>query len=495
MPFHTAVLVGAMTLGWGSPRPPLDVPATTPVWRAQTYIKVCSSVNAGTDNDVRVRLNSANSTWLDYSRDDFKAGSEFTYDLTLGAVHTFGDVTQLRISKSGSDGLCLKEIHLRLNDTKVFSKTFSGEWLDGTSTVLTIGSNELRGTAWHAYLVPTSASFRLGNGELESRIEAATGNAMRVPGQSKIGWENAPNEEDVTVSYVTATSATVDLDLRAKVDSWFDQNVDVDYRLNISCIVGEPTISTSHFRARLETGPIAGPLIWVLEVLQELGVENVAIAFAIHPALGAIAAVAPTIADSIVMPGGGGATSTMSVPLASAPLCPSTLAFESGTPQPLIPRASLRMAWSASQLKLIGQSMSCVNVPASDASAPTAKVIVEYFQTDGEFIRKTLSSVDANQSVAADKDRPIGVTYIGEDLQAMRTSHLDYALKWYSSPGVVVQPMLLAIQTTGACPTPAIIGRYTFSPIGKPGQYEFASRSENWVGVMTTSARLTVNTQ
>jgi hypothetical protein len=494
MSVQLAAIAAALSLGVG-PTPVPEVPASTPVWRAEAYIRVCGSNNAGTDNDVRIRLNGVNSTWLDYSRNDFKVGSEFTYDLTLGGVRSFGDVTQFRISKTGSDGLCLKEIALLLNGTKVFSKSYSGKWLDGNNTVLTIGSDELRGAAWNNYLPPTSADFRIGNGELESRIEAATGDAMRVPGPSKIGWENAPKEEDVTVSYLSKTSAIVDLDLRANVDNWTDQNVDVDYRINLACMLGEPRITTSNFKARLETGPITGSLLWIIDVLQDLGVEEVAVAFAIHPALGAITTAIAVIANAIAIPGADGGSPGMSVPLASAPLCPSTFEFEAGSPQGFIPRASLHMAWSTAQVMLIGRSMACVTAPSSDPSAPTAKVIVEYYETDGDFVRKTLSSGESDQTVTADKDRPIGVTYIGEDAQAMRTAHLNYDMWWYASTGAVVQPMLLAIKTNGACPTPAIIGKHRFSPIGKKGQYKFASRAENWLGAMTTSARLTVNTQ
>jgi hypothetical protein len=489
-----AALAAALTLG-RTPSLTPEVLASTPVWRAQAYVKVCGSNNAGTDNDVRVRLNGVNSTWLDYSRNDFQAGSEFTYDLTLGGVRTFGDVTQFRISKTGADGLCLKEIRLLLNGATVFSKSYSGKWLDGNNTVLTIATTELRGAAWNSYVPPTSADFRIGNGELESRIESATGDAMRVPGPSQIGWENAPSEEDVTVAYLTKTSAMVDLDLRARVNNWPDQNVDVDYRINLACMLGEPRITTSNFKAELETGPITGTLLWIVDVLQDLGVEEVAVAFAIHPALGAITAAIALIANAIPLPGSGGATPAMSVALAAAPLCPSTFEFEAGSTQGFLPRASLHMAWSTAQVLLIGRSMSCVNAPATDPSAPTAKVIVEYYETDGDFVRKTLSSGDADQTVTADKDRPIGVTYIGEDLQAMRTAHLVYDVKWWTSAGTVVQPMLLAIKTNGACPTPAIIGKHKFAPIGQRGEYKFAAKAENWLGGATTSARLTVNTR
>ena len=49
-----------------------------------------------------------NETWLDYARNNFEKGDIFAYDLNLGGIGEIDDITQLSISKTGSDGWCLR---------------------------------------------------------------------------------------------------------------------------------------------------------------------------------------------------------------------------------------------------------------------------------------------------------------------------------------------------------------------------------------------------
>ena len=491
---HIALLLAAVAFNGGAPAsgpptpPPLDV-ESYPVWRAQLTVLVCSpavSWNSGTDNDVRVKLNSANSTWLDYSRDDFEIGSEFTYDLKLNGVSRFSDVTQLRISKTGTDGLCLKKIVLHLNDSAVFTKTWaSGRWLDGS--VLDIPSAELRGASWNAYVAPTSADFRFGNAELESRIESVTGDALRTPGEEKLHWQQSPGE-DVKLLHVDSRTAMVDLDLRADVSGWPDQNVDVDFRLNLSCMLGKPRMTTSQFKAEADLGPITGPLVWIIELLQDIGLEGVAATFAINPVLGGITSIASIIAHALpdLPTGGGPPPVSISLPEA-APLCPELFQFERGAhDNGIFFKTSLHMAWSPTQLRLMREAMTCVAPPTADVTPPGATLIVEYREPDGDHKRKVVKVGDPDVTVTASRHHAIGVTYIGEDPEGVRKAHLDYDMN--------TGGLLLAINTTSLCPRQALIGTQRFEA-GTASIYEFAARAENWLGGSRTTGKVTVKTQ
>jgi hypothetical protein len=87
------------------------------VWRAQIILHTANTSHANTDDSVHVGLNagstavvpSGNGTWLDYGRDDFEGGDTFAYDLDLHNIHERSDVTQIYISKTGSDGWCIAD--------------------------------------------------------------------------------------------------------------------------------------------------------------------------------------------------------------------------------------------------------------------------------------------------------------------------------------------------------------------------------------------------
>jgi hypothetical protein len=479
---------------WAAPMPAstqLPNVEAYPIVRAQLRAKVCNVANAGTDNDVRVKLNSVNSTWLDYGRNDFGRGDDFTYDVKLDGLLSFADVTQLRISKTGTDGLCLKEVALLLNGANVFSKKYSnGRWLDGSSAVLTFNSAELRGSSWAAYQPPLSPDFSFSNGELESRIETVVGDALRAKGAEQVHWGDITGEA-VRVSWRDAQSAVVDLDLRANIEHWPDQTVDVDFRLILSCMLGEPHLRVSNYHVNVVKGRFTSAATWVAKKLQNMGMEAVAVSIALNPALGAITTLATFVAERIEIPTSGGPAPNMNVTFPPAPLCPADYRFEKGTFQDFAYRSSLRYAYSATQVMQIAKSLSCVAPPATDASAPKASLIVEYRQRNGLFSRTIVKIGDPAVTIVTDKNADIGVTYIGEDDQGLRTVWLDYDMKWFTATGIVT-PTLVAINTTSPCPKQVIIATKRFPGSNNPGEYKFASRASNWTGGSARTANVIV---
>ena len=326
-----------------------------PVYRAELYVKVCNKEHAGTGNDVRVQLNGTNSTWLDYARNDFERNDGFTYDLSLDGVGRFGDITRLRIAKTGDDGLCLKTIKLRMNEKVVFSKTYSsGRWLDnagGHSREVVFDRAALTADpGWTSYTLPASPAITLSNGELESRIESAVGNALRTPGSERVRWGRISGEA-VMVYYLSPKKVGVDLDLMAVVDNWADQTVDVDFKLALKCTDGKIEFKVEDLKTDVEMGLPTRVLTSLLSASTAL---TTAVGGALQGVGGAIAGLAVGLASQSI-PSGRTPSGAVSVSGIDVGVCPETLEAVSGDIQGLMPRASIRIAYSPAQILAIAR--------------------------------------------------------------------------------------------------------------------------------------------
>jgi len=181
----------AQAAGLGSPIPPKGQPPTTgpaeytPVWRVQLSLKVCDYNDAGTDNKVLASLNDANYTVMDSPVNDFERASERTYDLLLIGVVKLSDIKYLKIYKGGSDGVCLSELSVYVNEHLIYTRTFSAsnQWLDDeyysydARTLLIPGTTLRNHTAWQGW----SAGFRtltVSADEIRSRMGTAVGTGM-----------------------------------------------------------------------------------------------------------------------------------------------------------------------------------------------------------------------------------------------------------------------------------------------------------------------------
>ncbi len=137
----------------------------------------------------------------------------------------------------------------------------------------------------------------------------------------------------------------------------------------------------------------------------------------------------------------------------------------------------------------------CLPVPSSDSSPPSAGLIIEFEDTDGLVRSRTFSADDSDVTISASKDHVIAVLYIGSDTKGIRSIHLDYDMILVGT-GTVTRPLVTAIYQTTGCPCSFLTGAHNF---GGPGSqawiYKFTARSENWVGLTTRSATITVKTQ
>lgn len=212
-----------------------------PVYRVQLRTTTCSLPGAGTDNAVQVKLNATNSTWLDYSHNDFERGADFTYDLGLDGVDALRDVAMLEVSKRGDDAWCLRALELYVNNDRIFARSYppAGRWLAaGATRTLTVSGAQLRRNAvWRAYR-PSLPPKRLGRAELESRIESAVGNALYG---SRVTWRRLGGRA-VELERATRMTYRGALHLEARLENWPDPEIHAVFQLAVSCRAGALTV-------------------------------------------------------------------------------------------------------------------------------------------------------------------------------------------------------------------------------------------------------------
>jgi len=240
------------------------------VWRAQLEVTTSGISNADTDNSVYVRLNTSsgivqpngNRTWVDYGRNDFERNDTFIYDLDIKKISELGDINQIFIGKTGSDGWCIEDISLKVNNFEVFNKNYTSEpsgcrWLDndnGHVNYVAVNHSQLRAhNKWSNYNEDAAllllAVQGIDNDEITSRIESMVGDQIHY---EDLYWGHiygAPVE--VTYGCPTGTqncsTIHVDLDLAADVNNLPDPSVDIDFDVDFQCANGQLSITTSNF--------------------------------------------------------------------------------------------------------------------------------------------------------------------------------------------------------------------------------------------------------
>lgn len=257
-----ALTLAALVATFGSQNHVLAAPPeTTPIWRAQFRLVVADVSDAGTDDDVQIQLNTNNSTWLDYARNDYERNSTFTYDLMLTNARRLGDITMLRIYKNKTDAICVRSMTLIINGRTIYSKDFGNtqttcKWLDnddGHPNAYIVSGTTLRGhPAWQGFIQP-AVPTTLTRGELESRIEGAVGDRIQ---SNALMWGDASYNlfgRGVEVTKKSSKSVHVDLDLAYDLPGPYNPEVDVDFDLAFSCSSGKVTATAKNYDAHLDS--------------------------------------------------------------------------------------------------------------------------------------------------------------------------------------------------------------------------------------------------
>ncbi len=229
------------------------------VWRAQLTVRTADVEDAGTDGGINVLLNSkvsmyypyGNSTWLDYGRDDFERGDEFTYDLLLDNISELSDVTLLSISKTGDDGWCIEEITLKINGVDIYNEHFGSTsstclWLENEaphSTIYSVFHEKLRAhPLWQGFTQPTPP-LGIPAGELQSRIESMVGDSIHG---TELYWGFEFDGQYVHISRKNDTTVHVAIELKAEAPGP-NPDVDIDFDLvfTVTCADDSITIDIS----------------------------------------------------------------------------------------------------------------------------------------------------------------------------------------------------------------------------------------------------------
>jgi hypothetical protein len=258
---RTIIAAAALCLAAAAPASAApDEDAT--VWRVQLRVRVCNSQNAGTNDRVFASLNGSNSTKLDYPHNDLQRNSDFTYDLLLDNVSRFQDITRLRINKGGSDGLCLRTLELRVNNSLIFSRNMNSLFLDNSgsrSRRVTISGADLRAsTQWQTYVQPFPP-FVITHAELVSRVSASVG--TMIDGQA-VHWGHLVGTSFVAVARTSDTAVHVNLDLEGEHTIPFVPlpAVDVGFDLEFSCSDGQLHVEASNSSVNVSFDGLFGGL-------------------------------------------------------------------------------------------------------------------------------------------------------------------------------------------------------------------------------------------
>lgn len=210
----------------------------TPVFRVQFQISLDRLTGDGGD-DVEVRLNGNNSTWL-YTGSPIKPNFSPIFDLTLDNVETLSDISVLWINKLGNDHWYVKSVRLRVNDRTIFDKGFYEPLLLSGNATYLIPSVELRNDYWwRLYTFPGPPSV-ISDSSLRAQIEGIVGDYL-VDNMWK-GWSSAtlmwryPEIETLGAS----RSVFVSLSLKSMATA----SISVRFNIEFSCGAGKIFLNT-----------------------------------------------------------------------------------------------------------------------------------------------------------------------------------------------------------------------------------------------------------
>jgi hypothetical protein len=216
-----------------------------PVWRAQIRFETDGGDDMGTDDDIQVSLNNDNSTWIDYARDDFEAGDNYTYDLLLMNVRTVRDLQHLSVRKTGDDGWCIDNLTLLINGYPIYYRSFESSttrcrWMDSDQwgvLSFTISSSTLRSSAyWRGFQAPPRPS-RLTRNDFESRVQAVVGNW--IEGKDHLyKWGHLYGSRYVEATPTDARTIHVDFDMTRIYNNQPDKEADGDFDMQFACSRG-----------------------------------------------------------------------------------------------------------------------------------------------------------------------------------------------------------------------------------------------------------------
>lgn len=254
--------------------------------RAQLLVRTANVSDADTEDDVNVSLKDYDNggTWLDYGRDDFDRGDEFTYELLLDdlsdGIHDLSEINHIYLLKPGSDGWCIESLALLVNGQEIYTQQFGSTsstclWLDnegGSQNHFVVGRETLRAhPLWLSFLQPIPSTF-LPREDLEHRIEGIMGDILHDDIYVEAIWDHVDpywgylyGDRYVEVSKKDDSAVHVDLDFGVDIPAGtVDVDIDFDLRLTGICRVGQTPATV---KVTMENVTSTADFDWLTEAL------------------------------------------------------------------------------------------------------------------------------------------------------------------------------------------------------------------------------------
>ncbi|HVH42034.1 MAG TPA: PLAT/LH2 domain-containing protein, partial [Labilithrix sp.] len=210
-------------------------------------IEVADKKDANTDDKVWVSFNGRSERfYLNHGKIDFKRGDETIYDLPL-THEKIGDLDRLKLGKDGTNGMCVAEMEVTMNDFVVASKSFRNEsggchWLDnvdGLSRAYTLGSfAPVISRTGRAALVEKlekneaieagRRDFVLTKKDVEMRLQSSLGHLLQAAGnQVRWGYGGGSSPYAQATAKKDGHDYEVDLDMKLARPTGIEVDVDL----------------------------------------------------------------------------------------------------------------------------------------------------------------------------------------------------------------------------------------------------------------------------
>jgi hypothetical protein len=242
------------------------------VSRAQLRVVVANVPDGGTDapdGSVTVALNerphflpTGNFTAINTPRDELEPGSDVTYELQVGGIGAFRDITRISMGTASTDAFCVQRLQLIVNGnqnngatpgsgTVVYDRYYGNaantcRWVGSTYGSLVVSHAELRSSPAFTGFTGGQALLSIGADEFESRLEPIIGTLFRE--QRDVSWDTDQSYA-ITATQQGNDTLHVHLDLEAHLDGP-NPEVDVDFAITLRF---EPTASPSEWLLVFDT--------------------------------------------------------------------------------------------------------------------------------------------------------------------------------------------------------------------------------------------------
>jgi hypothetical protein len=203
------------------------------IGRAQLRIQVSEATAHASSLHVRTELSAWAATWLDSTQGDFKPGSEITYDLKTDYLDGRSDINFIDLWTPDSDGICVSDILLKVDNTTTFHQSFATcQWVGNGGGEIDIPFAALRSSAaWQAYtpelFVPSTLKAPVtfvgfDSAGLIAHLDATIGDALKNEIPSASAGYNAGLGAPTTISRTDSTHLHVQQHLVNLDVSWDD---------------------------------------------------------------------------------------------------------------------------------------------------------------------------------------------------------------------------------------------------------------------------------